>query len=146
MYYVDKHGITQIIDQKINNLSINWDRDEHGNKMAVLLFTPDMDNTAEHYHIELSRGEAEALRSWLNDLLSEEEQVKTEYNDLTPDEKLNVYTIAFTYVHDNADRVANLREETQDSIAPSGYDLHRPDLWKPAHWNWFHKLNPSTYD
>ena len=39
------------------------------NRFACMLFTPDMDNTMEHWHIKLTDKQAVKLRNWLNDFL-----------------------------------------------------------------------------
>lgn len=57
-----KVEIAQIKEDEIDNLSISHD-DEDG---FVLLFTPDMDNTIDHYHIELTYDEAKRLRSFID--------------------------------------------------------------------------------
>lgn len=60
MAYEDKYSITDIKDSKYNNLIISIDE-----KSPVLLYTPNMDNTAEHFHIELNDKEANKLYMWL---------------------------------------------------------------------------------
>ena len=56
-----------ICNTERNNLQISWD-DEDG---FVLLFTPDMGDTGNHYHVELSEDEATRLSSFLNKKLGE---------------------------------------------------------------------------
>lgn len=78
MSYKNRLGITQIKKNKIHNLSINWDADVkdvencHKSKCyPVMLFTPNMNNTNNHYHIKLNRKETRKLRDWLNIFLLE---------------------------------------------------------------------------
>lgn len=54
--------IEQIKDTEIDNLSVSWDEEDG----FVLLFTPDMEDTAEHFHIELTNDEAWALADFIN--------------------------------------------------------------------------------
>jgi hypothetical protein len=72
MSYRSKYGVTKIKPKKMHNLQINWDWDYTPLKQyPVLLFTPDMDNTDYHYHIELNRTEAKKLKKWLDDFLKD---------------------------------------------------------------------------
>jgi len=63
------------------------------------------------------------------------------YEKLKEEEKKEVYNKAFTWKHDHADHVANLMEREKcllnNAYPPSGSDLFKPELWKPAHWRWF---------
>jgi hypothetical protein len=55
-------------DEPIDNLQISEDMD--GDKsLVVLLYTPTMRNTNEHFHVELDRSQAEALHQWLREYL-----------------------------------------------------------------------------
>ena len=77
MAYKDNYGITKIRSQKIDNLSINWDADNYVSlspkklRYPVLLYTPDMNDTNEHYHIRLSRVQAKKLKDWLEAYLKD---------------------------------------------------------------------------
>lgn len=82
MAYKDKFGCTSLRSGRRDNLSIGWDnfvnsaknfaKDQFKkNRIPVFLFTPDMDNTVNHYHIMLSRGEAKKLRDWLDAYLKD---------------------------------------------------------------------------
>lgn len=75
MAYEDKHGITQIRNDKHDNLSISRDTDvDEDDKefpVAVFLYTPDMDNTVNHEHITMTVTEAEVLRDWLDQFIKE---------------------------------------------------------------------------
>jgi len=51
-----------------NNLQIDIDDMGEG-KIPVLLFTPSMKDKMNHYHIELSREEAEELKEYLDKYL-----------------------------------------------------------------------------
>lgn len=58
--------ITQIKHGAVDNLSVSLeDMGEYGSGMpdlkVVFLFTPDMSDTLEHFHIELNKEEALAL-------------------------------------------------------------------------------------
>jgi len=55
--------IEQIKDTKVDNLSISWDEEDG----TVMLFTPYMDDTGEHYHIELSDEECTKLFHFLKE-------------------------------------------------------------------------------
>jgi hypothetical protein len=54
-----------IRDTKTNNLQISEDTGFDDKPIAVLLYTPTMTDTSEHFHIELQRAHAEALIQWL---------------------------------------------------------------------------------
>lgn len=73
MAYADKYGITKIIRGNRDNLSISWDYetdpDDTKQRRPILLYTPNMENTSEHFHIELTRKQARALSEWLIDYL-----------------------------------------------------------------------------
>ena len=75
MSYQDRYGITKLRDGRRDNLSINWDyednADDKAQRFPVLFFTPDMENTREHYHIQLDRDKAKVLRDWLTEFLEE---------------------------------------------------------------------------
>jgi hypothetical protein len=51
-----------------NNLQIDIDDMGEG-KVPILLFTPDMKDKMNHYHIELSRDDAEELKDYLEKYL-----------------------------------------------------------------------------
>lgn len=75
MSYKSKFGITKIINSKYGNLSISWDSQDPNPKnkrgqRPVFLYTPNMDNTNEHYHIALTRKQAKILSKWLIDYLN----------------------------------------------------------------------------
>lgn len=61
--------VGKIRDTERDNLQISEDTDFDEKPIAVLLFTPDMDNTSEHHHIELDREQATALKQWLHEYL-----------------------------------------------------------------------------
>lgn len=80
MSYKNKYGITNITSwtskkysKRFGVLDISWDFTKDPNKKhqkyPVFLYTPDMQNTKNHYHIPLSRSQAKKLRNWLNDYL-----------------------------------------------------------------------------
>ena len=73
MAYNDKFGITKICKGKIDNLSISWDYhdnpDDKKQRRPILLYTPNMANTSQHFHIELTRKQARLFNEWLNEYL-----------------------------------------------------------------------------
>jgi hypothetical protein len=76
MAFKDRYGDTQIKKGKVDNLSINWDADvidvencSKNSRYPVLLYTPWMEETKNHYHIALTRAEAKKLRNWLTEFL-----------------------------------------------------------------------------
>lgn len=79
MSYRNKYGITRIRTESYNNLVISWDSDAIGwnyqnnpkTRYPVLLYTPDMNDTNEHYHIDLTPTQARKLHKWLGDYLKD---------------------------------------------------------------------------
>lgn len=82
MAYRNRYGSTQLRKGQRDNLSIGWDnfinsaknfaKSEYAhNRIPVLLFTPDMKWTQEHYHIALSKHQARELRNWLTAYLKD---------------------------------------------------------------------------
>lgn len=80
--YKDRYGVTNIRKGRRDNLSISWDNFVNAaknfalpkfkkNRIPVFLYTPDMENTREHFHIELNKRQARVLRDWLNDYLKD---------------------------------------------------------------------------
>ena len=70
--FEDRFGITKIIDEDMDNLGISFDEGWRGKEMnAVFLFTPDMNDTREHYHIFLNRDRVKLLHDWLGQFLAE---------------------------------------------------------------------------
>ena len=67
--------ITACLKQEINsgrymNLSVSEDRLEE-ERLAVLLFTPDMQDTIKHWHIALNEEKAKKLHAWLSEFLGQ---------------------------------------------------------------------------
>ena len=60
-----------------------------------------------------------------------------EFDDLTIDEKGEMYNKAFTFIHDHSDHVHSLFNRKTSRVAPSGSDMFHPELWKGIHWAWF---------
>jgi hypothetical protein len=59
MGYKNKFGYTKIKSKQINNFIISWDYNTTPkSKFPVFLFTPDMDDTNNHYHIKLDKTQA----------------------------------------------------------------------------------------
>lgn len=68
-----KHMIKRIKKGRRDNLSLSADSyhsfEKVRNRYPVILYTPDMENTNEHFHIKLNTKEARELRNWLNEFL-----------------------------------------------------------------------------
>jgi len=83
MAFKDRYAITKIIDENRDSLSISIDsgirRLEDDEVGAVFLYTPDMGNTKEHFHIELTKDEVLKLRDWCDSFLNEPDLSK-KYN------------------------------------------------------------------
>lgn len=63
-------AITKVKKGKTDNLSISLDYDTDESKnYPVLLYTPNMDRTEDHFHIPLTKKEAKSLREWLDSYL-----------------------------------------------------------------------------
>lgn len=78
MSFKSRFGITKIKNSTIDNLSIGLD--ENNSIKPVILYTPDLKDTNEHFHIELSKIEATKLRDWLNSFLSlDQSKLKNRY-------------------------------------------------------------------
>ncbi|MEQ1922356.1 MAG: hypothetical protein ABL952_07590 [Pyrinomonadaceae bacterium] len=65
-----------ICDRTLDHLHIGWDDDGF-----VFLFTPDMSDTSNHYHIEMNEEQALRLRDFLNKKLLELNGNRGESND-----------------------------------------------------------------
>ena len=62
----DKKIMKQSIKETVlDNLSISVDTGYDENPIAVLLYTPDMNKSENHFHIQLDLKEAKTLSSWL---------------------------------------------------------------------------------
>jgi hypothetical protein len=58
--------LLKVSDRPMYNVQISMDFDEDENlQHAVILFTPNMNDTGDHYHIPLNKGQMVALRDWL---------------------------------------------------------------------------------
>ena len=60
--------------------------------------------------------------------------------DLSKEELFELYNKAFTFTHDHTDTVENMVKNCEYSVAPSGSDMFRPELWKDIHWVWFREV------
>lgn len=75
MSYSDRYGSTKIRDTKVDNLQIS--RDDMGEGVIpVLLYTPHMNHTKTHFHIELSKAQAAELYTWLGQYLMDDERTE----------------------------------------------------------------------
>lgn len=73
MSFYDKFGKTVIKGEGREGLSISWDFNGEENKVfPVLLYTPNLQQD-DHFHIELTRGEAGILYYWLDRYLTDKE-------------------------------------------------------------------------
>lgn len=53
--------------------------------------------------------------------------------------KHSVITKAMSWKNLHLEHVQKLTKETEDSYPPSAEHENHPELWKPAHWNWFNR-------
>lgn len=68
-YHDSRYGVTEIREDRIDNLSINWEHDL-SQRDAVLLYTVDKrDGYGDHFHIKLNQQQARILYDWLHDFL-----------------------------------------------------------------------------
>lgn len=58
-----------VCEGRRDNLQISEDTDLDDVPIAVFLFTPDMKDTTNHYHIDLKVEQAEKLFKWLGQFL-----------------------------------------------------------------------------
>ncbi len=62
-----------IKSRPIDHFMISEDTGRLDEPVAVVLYTPDMSNTGEHYHIDLSIKQSRDLRDWLTSFLATHE-------------------------------------------------------------------------
>jgi len=78
MSYKDRYGGTDIIRTKCNNLQIGWDYESDPEnikeRFAVMLYTPWMGDTTNHYHIPFNLKQAKTLHKWLGEFIKEKEK------------------------------------------------------------------------
>jgi hypothetical protein len=86
MSFYNRYGITEIRNDSRDNLSISFDsgipRIPENEVGAVFLYTPDMDNTDEHFHIPLNKDQVKVLRDWCEDFLKEKNLLERFKKDL----------------------------------------------------------------
>jgi hypothetical protein len=86
MSFEDRFGVTKIIDARRDNLSVSFDKGTRriadNDVGVVFLYTPDMQNTNTHYHIDLTKEEAIKLKNWLDSFLNESSMVERYDSDL----------------------------------------------------------------
>lgn len=64
--------IDTIRDKPLDNIGMSIDESVENDEIcAMMLFTPDMGDTDEHFHISFDREQATALRNWFNKFLRE---------------------------------------------------------------------------
>jgi hypothetical protein len=77
MSFYNRYGVTKIKEEMRDNLSISFDSGIPGipdsEVGAVFLYTPEMDNAENHYHITLNRDQIEIIRDWCDDFLKEKD-------------------------------------------------------------------------
>jgi len=66
-----------IRDDRRDNLQLSEDTGDEDAPIAVLLFTPDMEQLMEHHHIEVSVERARATYDWLGTFLAKHESKTT---------------------------------------------------------------------
>ncbi len=73
MGYRNKYGRTVLKKERFNNLQLGWEYDRDPKKnFPSLLFTPDMNNSNVHYHIDLrSKKQVQKLHKWLTEYLKD---------------------------------------------------------------------------
>jgi hypothetical protein len=72
MSYASKFGATKIRQGKVDNLQINRDKTLEGEAAhPVLLYTPNMNDLNNHFHIPLTWKQAVKLKSWLDAYLGD---------------------------------------------------------------------------
>lgn len=72
MSYRNRFSTTTIRPSQRDRLSINVDYDrDPSNIFPVFLYTPDMRDTNDHYHIVLNKKQAAILKSWLESFLKD---------------------------------------------------------------------------
>jgi len=74
--YEDIYGVTDIIDEEVDNLSVSIDN--HDGPIMSFLYTPWMKETKVHYHIPLNKEKAIVLRDWINKFLEDDIDKKLE--------------------------------------------------------------------
>lgn len=71
----DRYMSTKIRDEETDNVSMSIDThdyvdDPNMEVIAVMLYTPWMKDTSEHYHIPFTKDQAAELHKWLGDFLN----------------------------------------------------------------------------
>jgi len=66
--------------------------------------------------------------------------VVKEFEELTSREQAKVLITARQWRRAYSFHVDQLLKEEVDPYPPSGTDMFRPELWKPAMWRWFAAL------
>lgn len=73
----NRHGITDIRPGDRDNLVLHWDYDTNPkNHYPVLFYTPDMNNTDTHYHIQLNLIQAKKMHKWLSAFIKNKKRKK----------------------------------------------------------------------
>jgi len=62
-----------------------------------------------------------------------------EFEDLEYKEQEKIIQEGLDWMHEHMKHVDSLTFDGEKTVyPPSGSDLYRPSLWKPAHWRWFY--------
>lgn len=59
--------------------------------------------------------------------------------DLTRQERDRLKNKALDWYNTHEKHVTELIRSGDNDYPPSGSDMLKPELWKPAHWRWFFK-------
>lgn len=68
-----------------------------------------------------------------------------QFSELNREQRKEIYDKAFTFMHDHTDHVHSLFDKNTPSVAPSGSDMFKPELWKGIHWVWFLTCKGDVY-
>ena len=63
------------------------------------------------------------------------------FDELSQQDRLTAIMRASQWRKEHLEHVKRLMSDT-GTYPPSGSDIDRPELWKPAHWRWFETLVP----
>lgn len=67
------------------------------------------------------------------------------FKDLNEEEQFEVYNKAWTFIHDHSEYVSKMLIMDTPSVAPSGSDMFKPELWKEIHWSWYFTVLLPNY-
>lgn len=67
------------------------------------------------------------------------------YHEFTIVEQQNASVKANNWAHQHSEHVNKLLATVTSGYEPSGSDCFRPELWKAAHWYWFHTVRSQEF-